>query len=102
LEEKSAILKKVKVDLTHPGEAGSGPLTLIDEAVAAAKRAAHSCRDRRAREHLEYALALLRESWVAEDGQQARGAGKVIEDVRWALNLFATAVFAAEEKEEAN
>lgn len=91
----------MKVDLTHPGEADSGPLALIDEAVAAAKRAAHACGEPQAREHLEYALALLRESWVAEDGQQARGAGKVIEDVRWAMDLFA-AVFAAEEKEEAN
>ena len=72
-----------------------GVLALIDEAVAAAKRAAHACRNETAREHFEYALALLRESWIAEDGQQARDAGKVVADVRWAMNLFA-AVFAKE------
>lgn len=67
-------------------------LELIDEAVATAKRAAHSCRDDRAREHFEFALALLRESRVAESGQEARGAGRVVADVRGAMNLFA-AVF---------
>ena len=64
-------------------------LELIDEAVAAAKRAAHACRTRRGREHYEFALALIRESWIAEDGQDARSAGKVIEDVAWAMDLFA-------------
>lgn len=64
-------------------------LDLIDEAVASAKRAAHACRDETAREHFEFALALLTESWVAESGQEARSAGRVIADVRGALNLFA-------------
>lgn len=67
-------------------------LELIDEAVAASKHAAHSCRDERAREHFEFALALLRESWIAESGQEARSAGQVVADVRSAMNLFA-AVF---------
>ena len=67
-------------------------LELIDEAVAAAKRAAHVCRDEKAREHFEFALALLSESWIAESGQEARSAGKVIEDVRWGMKLIA-AVF---------
>jgi len=67
-------------------------LDLIDEAVAAAKRAAHACRDERAREHFEFALALIRESWIAESGQEARSAGQVVADVRSAMNLFA-AVF---------
>lgn len=82
-------------DLTDSDGESSGPLVLIDEAVAAAKRAAHACRNETAREHFGFALALLRESWIAEDGQQARSAGKVIEDVRWAMNLF-SAVFAKE------
>ena len=67
-------------------------LELIDEAVAAAKHAAHRCRDRKARDHFEFALALLREGWIAESGQEARSAGQVVADVREAMNLFA-AVF---------
>ena len=65
-------------------------LELIDEAVALTRRAAHCCRDQTAREHFEYALALLTESWVAESGQKARRAARVIADVRDALALFAT------------
>lgn len=64
-------------------------LELIDEAVAAAKRAAHSCRDAKAREHFEFALALLTESWIAESGQQARSPERIAADVRSALDLFA-------------
>lgn len=64
-------------------------LELIDTARAAAKRAAHACRDPQAREHFEYALALIGESWIAEDGQQARSAAQIITDVRSALDLFA-------------
>jgi hypothetical protein len=66
-----------------------GPLGLIDIAVSAAKHAAHSCRNETTRELFEFALALLRESWIAEDGQKARNAAKVIEDLRWTQNLFA-------------
>ena len=43
-------------------------LELIDIAVSSAKRAAHSCYNPQAREHFEYALALISESWIAEDG----------------------------------
>lgn len=72
-------------------------LALIDAAVAAAKEAAHACRNEAARECFEFALALLRESWIAESGQTPRGAEKVIADVKWGLRLIA-AVF---EKAEA-
>lgn len=64
-------------------------LDLIDAAVATATRAAHGCRNELAREHFEFALALLRESWVAEDGQEARTTAQVIADVREAVDLFA-------------
>lgn len=70
-------------------------LALIDRAVDAAKEAAHACRDEQARECFEFALALLRESWIAESGQNARGAEKVIADVKWGLRLIA-AVFEKE------
>jgi len=63
-------------------------LDLIEAAHAAAKRAAHSCHNPQARECFEYALALMSESWIAEDGQEARSAGKFIRDVRSALDLF--------------
>ena len=66
--------------------------TLIDEAEAAAKIAAHSCRSQKARDHFEFALALIRESWIEESGQEARSAGQVVADVREAFELFA-AVF---------
>jgi len=75
-----------------------GPLGLIDIAVSSAKHAAHSCRNETARELFEFALALLRESWIAEDGQQARGAAKVIEDVRWTQDLF-TRIFDQQQQE---
>jgi len=65
-------------------------LELIDLAVAAAKRAAHSCHNDTAREHFEFALALLRETWIAESGQEARSPAQVIADVNWAMNLFAS------------
>jgi len=76
-----------------PPEPGGHPtetLRLIDAAVAAAKDAAHACREEVARECFEFALALLRESWIAESGQNARGAEKVITDVKWGLRLIAS------------
>ena len=78
-----------------------GPLGLIDIAVSSAKHAAHCCRNETARELFEFALALLRESWIAEDGQEARNAAKVIEDVRWTQNLFAR-VFEQQQREGGN
>ncbi len=67
-------------------------LELIDRAITAAKQAAHACRHPLAREHFEYTLALLHESWIAEDGQEGRPAGEVIANVADALSIFA-AVF---------
>ena len=64
-------------------------LKLIDEAEAATKFAALSCRTRKAQDHFEFALALIRESWIAESGQQARSAGQVVADVREAFELCA-------------
>jgi hypothetical protein len=61
----------------------------IDNARAAAKRAAHSCHDETARRHFEYALALIGEAWIAESGQQARSPERINADVRSALDLFA-------------
>jgi hypothetical protein len=86
--------------LTASAETGGYPnetLRLIDVAVDAAKETAHACRSEVAREHFEFALALLRESWIAESGQNARGAEKVIADVKWGLRLVA-AVFEKEER----
>jgi hypothetical protein len=83
----------MKINLTAFAETSSHPdetLRLIDAAVGAAKEAAHACRCAAARECFEFALALLRESWIAESGQNARGAEKVIADVRWGLRLIAT------------
>ena len=72
-------------------------LELIDRAVDAAKEAAHACQNEAARECFEFALALLRESWIAESGQTPRGAEKVIADVKWGLRLIEV-VFAKSEK----
>ena len=87
-----------KVESSILTASGQGELELIDRAVAASKEAAHACRSQAAREHFEFALALLQESWIAESGQEARSAEKVIADVRWGLRLIA-AVFAKEEKQ---
>lgn len=72
-------------------------LELIDRAVDAAKEAAHACQNEQARECYEFALALLRESWIAESGQKARGAEGVIADVKWGLRLIATVFKKSEE-----
>lgn len=83
-------------DLTASGQ-GPFALELIDRAVDAAKEAAHACHNEAARECFEFALALLRESWIAESGQNSRGAEKVIADVKWGLRLI-EAVFAKAEQ----
>lgn len=93
-------IKKVEIDLTVFRETSPNTmndthekpptlLELIDEAEAAAKIAAHSCRSRKSRDHFEFALALIRESWIEESGQDARSAGQVVADVESAMNLFA-------------
>jgi len=71
-------------------------LRLIDASVVAAKEAAHACHNEAARECFEFALALLRESWIAESGQTPRGAEKVIADVKWGLRLIAAVIETAE------
>lgn len=64
-------------------------LDQIDQAITATKQAAHACTNPQAKEHLEYALALITECWIAESDQQARNAATVIANVKQALNLFA-------------
>ena len=97
--KKAYQTRKVNFELTPlqtamptPDESTAAPSTLelIDLAVTAAKRAAHSCHNATAREHFEYALALLRETWIAESGQQARSPTQVVADVNWAMTFFAT------------
>jgi len=84
-------------------------LELIDQATAATKRAAHACGNSLAKEHLEYALALIAESWIdsaapprpagslwlsvslrsaAASGQEARKPQAVVADVASSLRLF--------------
>lgn len=89
--------KRESSDLTACGQRPSA-LALIDWAVEAAKEAAHACRDEAARECFEFALALLRESWIAESGQKSRDAEKVIADVKWGLRLIAAAFEKAEDE----
>lgn len=85
-----------KTDLTASSQE-PGALALIDRAVDAAKEAAHACHNEEARECFEFALALLRESWIAESGQKARGAEGVIADVKWGLRLIAAVIEKAEQ-----
>lgn len=63
-------------------------LKQIDQAITATKQAAHACENPQAKEHLEYALALVTECWIAESHQQARDAQTVISNVSTALELF--------------
>lgn len=53
---------------------------------------AHGCRSAEGREHFEFALALLRESWIAESGQRARTAAQVIGDVQQGLRMIAAII----------
>ena len=76
-------------------------LELIDVAVSSAKHAAHSCRNETARELFEFALALLRESWIAESGQEARKPLEVVSDVQRMTDIFA-AVFKQQQQEGGN
>ena len=63
-------------------------LELIDKSLATAKEAAHRAQNRIARDHFEYALAHLRESWIAESGQNARSAEKIHIDVQNGLRFL--------------
>jgi hypothetical protein len=76
-------------------------LELIDLAVSSAKYAAHSCRNQTARDLFEFALALLRESWIAESGQEARKPLEVVSDVQRMTDIFA-AVFEQQQQEGGN
>ena len=66
-------------------------LDLIDGAAAAAEQATHLCDNNKIHKHLEYAIALLREAWIEESGQDAKHAEQVIDDVSYAHNLVALA-----------
>ena len=94
--EKQEQKNRLTSDLTACSQERAA-LALIDQAVDAAKEAAHACHNEQARECFEFALALLRESWIAESGQTPRGAEKVIADVKWGLRLIATVFAKAEE-----
>ena len=63
-------------------------LNQIDKAIAATKQAAHVITNPQAKDHLEYALALITECWIAESGQQARSAQEIISYVTSALEIF--------------
>jgi hypothetical protein len=76
-------------------------LELIDVAVSSAKHAAHSCRNQTTRDLFEFALALLRESWIAESGQEARQPLEVVSDVQRMTDIFA-AVFKQQQQEGGN
>ena len=76
-------------------------LELIDLAVSSAKHAAHNCRNDVARDLFEFALALLRETWIAESGQEARKPLEVVSDVKRMTDIFA-AVFKQQQQEGGN
>jgi hypothetical protein len=76
-------------------------LELIDIAVSSAKHAAHCCRNQTTRDLFEFALALLRESWIAESGQEARKPLEVVSDVQQMTAIFA-AVFNQQQQQGGN
>ena len=72
---------------------------MIDRAVAAAREAANTCRNEAPRECCEVALALPRESWIAESGFRnggAQGAEGVVADVKRGLRLIVAVIEKAE------
>jgi hypothetical protein len=87
--------------MNDPERKPPSTLELIDQAVSSAKHAAHSCRNETARQLFEYAMALLRETWIAESGQEARQPLEVVSDVQRMTDIFA-AVFRQQQQEEGN
>lgn len=65
-------------------------LELIDQATAATTKAIQAGTNPQAKEHLEYARALVTESWIAEDGQQARDPQTIVTEVKNSFALFDT------------
>lgn len=57
-------------------------LELIDAATCAAERATHASQNEDTREFLDFALALMKEAWICEDGQECRKPAEVIDEVR--------------------
>ena len=73
---------------TQPNTDNQYALKQLDKAISTTKQAAHACNNPQAQEHLEYALALITECWIAEDGQQARPPATIVNEVKNALNIF--------------
>ncbi len=63
-------------------------LDTLDQIIKSAQEAAHRLHNAEARLLAEYALAHLRESWIAESGQAARTPPKVHEDVAKGLRML--------------
>jgi hypothetical protein len=80
--------KPPETDLTAFGQERPS-LALIDLAVEAVREAGHGCRNQAARECVECALALLRESRMAESGRESLGAERVVSDVMRGLRVMA-------------
>ena len=64
-------------------------LKLINAAIDAAKQAVYACSSEAAKTHLEYVLAYLNESWIAESGQDSNAPKKIFEEVQYVQQLEA-------------
>ena len=70
------------------GEQPGHVLELIDAATCAAERATHASQNEDTREFLDFALALMKEAWICEDGQECRQPAEVIDEVRQTRNML--------------
>jgi len=62
-------------------------LDLLDEAAEKAEHVSRLSGSETTKDQLEYAVALIREAWIGESGQEAKPAQQVIEDVSYAKSI---------------
>jgi len=80
-------------------EKNDGVLKLIEVAEEATKGAARSCKgESKTLEYLEMALALLREGWIVEDGQEGRRPVEVAVSVQEVSDLLKLEARGTEQK----
>ncbi len=66
----------------------SSRLATLDQITVTAKEAAHRLQSPEGRLLAEYALAFLRETWIAESGQPARDPDKLFGDVAKGMRMI--------------
>jgi len=66
-------------------------LDLLDEAAEKAEQVSRLSGNETTKDQLEYAIALIREAWIGESGQDTKQAELVIQDVSYAKSIVGLA-----------